>query len=215
MNGGGVGGWQPFGPDLHRESVKSSTFPTLVGLHGAAGAGKATVAAHLCDVHDFRSYALADPIRQLLRQLDPLLSATESLRPLVDNHGWAGAQGHRIHGPEVNRLVNALRTDVGTDVFTPDVWLRRIEAAATADADLLGPAPVVITDITSQLEAQWVLEHGGVMWQVERPGHTRTWQLPDRFVSAVIKNDATVLALTRRVDRAMAGLPRRVDAPVA
>lgn len=215
MNPPGVTGWQPFAPDLHRDGVKSSTFPALVGLHGAPGAGKATVAAHLCDVHDFRSYALADPIRQLLHHLDPLLSATESLRPLVDQAGWAGATGHRIHGPEVNRLVAALRTDVAAEVFGPQVWLHRIDAAATSDADLLGPAPVVVTDISTPDEARWVFDRGGVVWQVDRPGHPATHQLPDRFVTAVIKNDATVLALTRRVDRAMAAVPRHQDVPAA
>ena len=192
-----------------------STFPALVGLHGARGAGKSTVAAHLCDVHDFRSYALADPIRQLLHGLDPLLSATESLRPLVEQGGWTKALEHRIHGPEVDRLVSVLRTDVAVEVFGADVWLRRVEAAARSDADLLGPSPVVISDITTPAEAQWVLDHGGVVWQVDRPAHVAARQLPERYVSAVIKNDATVLALTRRVDRAMAGVRRHDDASQA
>lgn len=190
-------------------------FPALVGLTGAPGAGKATVAAHLCDEHDFRSYALADPIRRLLHRLDPLLSSQDSLRRLVDGSGWDGAIGHRMHGPEVNRLISALREDVGAEVFGADAWLNHLAAAAAGDAVLLGPAPVVVRDIVSPHEAQWVLDHGGVLWWVDRPGYQPTRTLPEALVSTVIKNDATLLALTRRVDRAVAGVPRHENAPAA
>ena len=208
-------GWQPFGPDLHRYVVKEKAFPQLIGLHGAHGAGKATVAAYLCDAHDFRSYALADPLRRALYALDPLLSSRESLRTLIDSGGWTDALTHRIHGPEVSRLLRTMRLDVARDVFGPDVWLRRLEAATVADAELLGVAPAVITDVLTADEAQWVLDNGGVVWQVDRPGHVPTVQIHDRLISAVINNDATELALTRRVDRAIAGISRINDAVLA
>lgn len=191
------------------------SFSQIIGLVGASGAGKATVAAHLCDRHDFRSYALADPLRQVLYGLDPLLSSTTSLRPVVDEFGWAAAMSNRIHGPEVTRLLNALRCDVAREVFGADVWLRRLEAVIATDTDMAGPAPVVLTDVSTLEEAQWVLDGGGVIWRVDRPGTPAPTHLPDRFITTEIRNNDTVLALTRRVDRAMAGLIRHDDATVA
>jgi len=179
----------------------------LIGLTGAPGAGRATIAAHLCDSRDFRSYSLTDPLRQVLYSLEPLLSSQVSLRTLIDESGWAPALAHRIHGPEVTRLLEALRTEVARDVFTVDLWVRRLDALVRSDVEVLGAAPVVVTDVATPEEAQWVLDAGGVIWQVDRPGHPASMQLHDRLVGAVIKNDATMLALTRRVDRALAGIP--------
>jgi hypothetical protein len=191
--------------------MKGRAFPQLIGLHGAIGAGKATIAAHLRTVHDFRSYSLSDPLRQALYAMDPLLSSQTSLRTLVDDVGWHKAMIDRIHGPEVNRLLATLRTDVAREVFGADVWLRRIEAVTSGETDLLGPASVVVTDITTTEEAQWVLTAGGVVWRVERPGYVPSVQVSDGLISSVITNDATVRALTRRVDRAVANLITLTD----
>lgn len=203
--------WQPFPPPGHREDMKGRVFPQLVALHGAPGAGRATIAAHLREAHDFRSHALSDPLRQALYAMDPLLSSQTSLRSLVEAVGWEKAMADRIHGPEVNRLLGTLRTDVAREVFGPDVWLRRLEAIISGEADLLGPAPVVVTDITTTEEARWVLAAGGAVWRVDRPGHIPSVQVSDCLISAVIVNDATVLALTRRVDRAVSSLAYPTD----
>lgn len=41
----------------------------LIGLAGAAGCGKDTVAKFLCDAHEFRQIALADPIRKGIAEM--------------------------------------------------------------------------------------------------------------------------------------------------
>lgn len=207
-------GRQPNAPDLHRHGVKGSGFPQLIGLHGALGAGKATVAAHLCDVHGFRHYSLADPARAALTDLDPLLNAQVSLAPLLAEHGWPGALTHRIHGPEVTRLFTQFDTTART-LFGPLVWIDQLVERATADMDLMGVAPEVLTDVTTDVEAAWVLEQGGAIWSVQRPGHAEAHPLPDDLITAVIKNHATVLALTRRVDRAVGETPAHLTAVMA
>lgn len=194
---------QPNGPAPHRRSVKGSPFPQLIGLHGARGSGKATVAAHLCDAHDFRTYALADPIRAALGDLDPLLSAQVSLAGvLLSEHGWGGAMTHRIYGSEVTRLFTRY-DETARAMFGSGVWVQQLLDRVLADGDLMGPAPVVVTDLTTVAEARWVIGQGGVVWFVERPGYTPDTHLPDNLIGVVIKNHATVLALTRRVDRAV------------
>ena len=196
--------WQPLGSGRHRKNMDSAAFPSMIGLHGASGAGRATIAAHLCSQYDFRSYSLADPVRQALYAMDPLLSAQESLRSLVDVGGWTKAVTDRIHGPEVNRLLDVMRTVVAREVFGPDVWLQRFAASEAVQAELLGPAPVVLTDVTTPEEARWVLAAGGAVWRVARPGFEPAAPLSEDLVTCVVTNDATELALTRRVDRAVA-----------
>lgn len=210
--GGQVPGRQPIGRARHTKSVRT---PPLIGLHGAPGAGRATVAAHLCDRHDFRAYAIADPLRRALYALDPLVGATVSLRAVVDDHGWAQALRHRIYGSEIARLVREMRSGGASDPLGDRVWLRLLDATIAADEAITGAGPLVITDVASEVEAQWVKDRGGVLWHIDRPTSTPATALPDAFAFTEIRNNDTVLALIRRVDRAVAALGRCDTASVA
>lgn len=196
---------QPLSSVTHRQDVILS-IPRLIALHGAPGAGRSTVASHLADSHDFRVHSLADPARQALYELDPLLSSQVSLRELVDQIGWPAAAAHRIHGAEVTRLLRTARVTVPARVLGRDIWLDKVTEAISADIDLTGPAPIVLTDLELTSEATWVLGLGGAIWTVARPSAGEPPRL-EGIPTTLIRNHDTLLALSRRVDRALAGAP--------
>lgn len=197
----------------HRDSVaiqpvSTSTSPLLIGLTGAPGCGSDTASEVLVAEHEFRQFAFTDPIREALLRLDPMLDRSTSLRMLVTELGWHGAREHRTYGPEVRRVHDAY-AGVCRDMFGQDVWVRQLEARVVADANLHGPCPVVIRDVHLPIEAQWVLEHGGVVWKVARPAATPTGDqlAPDLIgpdlISETVLNDASPQAFRRRLDRAL------------
>jgi len=193
-------------------SDQAPTRPTLIGLHGFARSGKDSSALRLIDAHGFRRFAFADPMRDSLLRLDPMLDGTTSLRMLVEEIGWDAAKGHRTYGPEVRRLQQVFATEVCRDLFGPDVWVNHLKARVAADAQLHGPASVVISDVRFANEAEWIVAHGGVIWEVTRPGvgpangHASENPIDPALISLTICNDASLDALARRVDRALAGL---------
>ena len=205
-------------------SAQTPTRPALIGLHGFARSGKDSSALRLVDAHGFRRFAFADPMRDSLLRLDPMLDGTMSLRMLVDEMGWDAAKDHRTYGPEVRRLQQVFATEVCRDLFGSDVWVNHLEARVSADAQLHGPASFVISDVRFANEAEWIVAHGGVIWEVIRPGvgpanaHVSESPIDPALISLTICNDASLHALARRVDRALAGLtalPTTSDLTVA
>ncbi len=204
---------QPMIAAGHRDSVttlptSAPTAPLLIGIAGSVRAGADTVAGLLVDAHEFRRFAFCDPLREALLRLDPMLDRSTSLRMLVADLGWDGARAHRTYGPEVRR-VHDVYAQVSRDMFGEDAWVRLLEARVAADANLHGPCPVVVCDVQSPIEAQWVAEHGGVVWRVERPRlsaapeHETQPALDPSLVTETLLTDASPQALSRRLDRAL------------
>jgi hypothetical protein len=98
----------------------------IIGLSGYAQTGKDTVASHLIKNYDFRRVAFADPIRQALYRLNPLVEVGEfravHLQSPVDSMGWEEVK--KI-SPETRRLLQILGTEVGREMFGPDFWVNR------------------------------------------------------------------------------------------
>lgn len=174
--------------------------PKLIGLHGAARAGKDTVAALLVAV-GYQRFGFADNLRNTLLALDPLIVDVRA-KQLIADIGWEGAKDSEVYGPEVRRLLQNMGTEVGREFFGVDVWVDMVGR----QIDKAGAHHVVVSDVRFPSEAEWVHERGGVVWQVNRPGfggingHASEQVLDVSLVEAHLDNDDTLDELALRVN---------------
>lgn len=171
----------------------------LIGVMGKKRHGKDTFAARLTSTHAYTRLAFADPMRDALYRLDPLirleqdetgplglaLSAGGTLRRLsflVDAYGWEETKAIR----EVRRLLQEYGTGL-RDATHPDVW---VEATLRKAEPILGP--VVITDVRFPNEVDAVRDRGGLLVYVVNPTVPDTND-PHPSENAVDRSDADVI----------------------
>ncbi|WP_051442124.1 hypothetical protein [Arthrobacter sp. H14] len=188
----------------------------LLGLHGFAQVGKDTAGLHLTSGRGFTRYSFADPIREALYTLDPMLDGTVSLAMLLDklDGDWDAAKNHRVYGAEVRRLMQKFGTEVARDLFGPDVWIKVAAAAIAEDR----PDAAVITDVRFTEEAEWINAQGGQVIEITRPGvlringHSSENGLPRELISATIANDGSRTVLAHKLDAALNLTPALANA---
>lgn len=139
----------------------------LIGISGAAGAGKDTLASHLAPFGYVR-VAFADPLRDMALAIDPVVWVcrndywvTMYLADLVALDGWDKAKKL----PGVRRFLQRLGTEGVRNFLGDDTWVRLAEERI---ADL-GDVPVVITDVRYPNEVDLVRRLGGLWVWVNRP----------------------------------------------
>ncbi|WP_431888719.1 hypothetical protein [Nocardiopsis alba] len=182
-----------------------------IALMGYAGSGKDTAADYLVEERGYARVAFADPVRESLLALDPIVHAEPEdygdtyrgvrLSTLVGVCGWDRAK--RVY-PEVRRLLQAHGTEAVRGVIGDDVWvrlaLRRISAAWA------GGRRVVITDVRFPNEVTALRAHGVRLVWLDRPGvgpandHITERSVFPEDADAVIKNDGTPDDLARRLN---------------
>lgn len=140
----------------------------LIGLCGYAGVGKDTAAQVLLDELGFQRIAFADPIKGALLALDPLIPGEDGgpvlrLSEFCQTHPWSEVKDY----PEVRRLMQTMGTEVGRNLFDPDVW---VKLAKRKLESTLSVGDVVVTDIRFPNEARLIRGYGGVLVRLERPG---------------------------------------------
>lgn len=134
-----------------------------IGLVGAAGAGKDTVAEILELRSGYKRVAFADPVRQALLELDPLIDGTQRVSDAVTSTGWEAAK--RNH-PEIRTLLQRVGTDMIRTV-SPHFWVTLALKEAN-EAISNGYIPV-FTDTRFQNELDLIRINGGIIIKVERP----------------------------------------------
>ena len=162
----------------------------IIGLSGYAQTGKDTIAEHLVEHYGFTRIAFADPIRQALYALDPMIPDYPALGGIrlswiVDKSGWENV---KKESPEVRRMLQRLGTEVARNRWGDDFWVD----LAMAKANRLDN--VVITDVRYPNEYDAIVKAGGQVWRVEKPGvsavnahasetaldgHTFDWNIPN------------------------------------
>lgn len=166
----------------------------LIGIGGYAGSGKDTVADVLEDSHGFYRTFMSQPLNAALCRLNPQVEARhgEVFRyvDLINQLGYTKAK----EMAEVRRLLQAMGTEVGRDMFGQTVWidqLRKYLATFKPDDD------VAVTGIRFQNEASMIRELGGKLWWVHRPGygpvnsHSSDNALTYEDFDQVVMNDGT------------------------
>jgi len=132
----------------------------IIGLSGYARSGKDTVAKYLVEHHSFTRVAFADPIRNLLWDMNPLLADGFHLQGVVNAYGWEVA---KTRFPEVRRLLQELGVGARKHI-DEELWV--IKALRTMSGD----GNYVVTDVRFQNEANQIKMTGGQIWRVERTG---------------------------------------------
>lgn len=143
-----------------------------MGIAGRARSGKDTAAGLLVAEYGFTRVAFADPLKDALVALDPVVVAsngrTARLRDVLDVFGgWEGVKGHSLWAPVVRALMqdfgDAVRGHVGVDVW-------RDAAVARVHGVLGSGGRVVVSDVRYPNEFEAVRGLGGVMVRVVRGG---------------------------------------------
>jgi len=142
----------------------------IIGLSGYARAGKDTVATLLWEV-GYRRIAFADILRDAIYAVNPDIKVIVDdettvyapLREVIDEIGWEQAKSS---APSIRGLLQRTGTEMGRELFGENFWVdqtfRKLEAS--------GYNKWVISDTRFPNEADAVVNNGGIVWRVERPG---------------------------------------------
>jgi hypothetical protein len=130
--------------------------------------GKDTAAQVLLEELGFQRIAFADPIKRALLALDPLIPSPKEgqflrLSEYAESHSWSEIKEY----PEVRRLMQVMGTEVGRNLFDPDLW---VKLAKRKLESTLSVGDVVVTDVRFPNEARLIRGYGGILVRVERPG---------------------------------------------
>lgn len=183
---------------LYARLTTPAPLPKIIGLAGYAQSGKDTVASMLAPRYGRRAFA--DALRDVLYALDPDCRHNVDYNDIrgvstwVDEYGWEWAKANT----EVRALLQRLGTEAGRKILGEDIWVK------TAMRDLL--SYTVFTDVRFPNEAQAIVDQGGVVWRVNRPGtgavngHPSETALDDWPYDLLIVNDGSLDDLQKQVD---------------
>jgi len=174
----------------------------IIGLSGYAQSGKDTVADYLVKTHGFTKVAYADPIREALFELDPIVTVANgmqvTLKPVIDLYGWDEA---KTLFPEIRRLIQRFGTEVGRELWHKNFWVRQAFGKFDHNKD-----NIVITDVRFTNEAAAIRGTGGPIWRVVRNGvgpvnpHSSEVALDNFNFDAIIDNNGSLKSLYATVD---------------
>lgn len=148
----------------------------LIGVTGAAQAGKDSVANMLVANYGYTKLAFADGVREMAAAIDPYVDCG------ADRHYTAGNSPFARYSdvlreigyerakqtPDVRRLLQRIGTEAVRDVFGEHAW---IELAQRRALRLPDSANIVFSDVRFANEAAFIRNNGGVVVRVLRPGH--------------------------------------------
>ena len=206
----------------------------VVGLSGYAGAGKDAVADILVSEYGFTKMGFADPLKRMLRRLDPIIGhdlyagccSECSDIPEVEEVRFSDAAQYGFDDESLKRSpwaeeVRDLWQKFGTEVFREedeDYWVMRAERAlleTTAER-------IVFTDVRFENEAEFIydLRDGGVdnvMPGVLLQANSSLWRVarPDHYPEDVHESEQMVGLLGEEVTILNAGSLEDLEEPVA
>lgn len=184
----------------------------LIGLCGYAGAGKDTAAQILIEELYFQRVAFADPIKSALLALDPYVPGDGTfirLSQFIEDRDWAEVKEY----PEVRRLMQILGTEVGRNLFDPEIWVKLAESKILST---MAVGNTVVTDVRFPNEARVIKKHGGTLVRVSRPGfgpvneHVSDRASENWTYDYFVENDSTVEALHEKMQKLVQELRDKV-----
>ncbi len=180
----------------------------IIGLSGYARSGKDTVANILVDTGKWQRISFAAKLKEAVYLLNPYIPTGErdgGIRRLQYIIEQMGEDKAKDYGTEYRRLLQVMGTEVGRNLFGENFWVDI--ALKTADPD----KHIVITDCRFLNEAQGVVDLGGQVWRIRRPGtgpvnnHPSETSLDEWDFDLFIDNDGTIEQLAQQIEDGLAG----------
>lgn len=177
----------------------------VIGILGKKRSGKDTSGDYLINKKNFIKYSFAIPLKRGCMELFGLTEEQVfgDLKEVID--------------PEWGVTPRTLLQIVGTELLQYDVhnhipefnsigrliWVKRFKQWYRQNKDL----NVVICDVRFQHEVDAILDMGGQVWRVERPGlessdtHSSEMDMDNiTNITTVVKNDGTLQDLYNKID---------------
>lgn len=162
----------------------------LIGITGFKRSGKDTLARGLCEALGIQQYSFADPLRNLVAEI---LGLTREQLELVkeDPIPW-------LSGTTPRHMMQTVGTAWGREMIDPELWVKSM-------FQRMPEVGGVTSDVRFPNEAQQLLDRGGVILRVNRPGcvsdgHASEIPLPIELVTHELYNEGTPADL---VDQAL------------
>lgn len=165
----------------------------IVGLTGYARSGKDTIADFLVKEHGFKKIAFADPLREGLLAINPLVGDGVRLVDVINEHGWNGYKKSE-YSDEIRGLMQRTGTEFVRDIIGDNTWIDiAVDRARKA-------TKVIITDVRFENEFNSVKRLNGVVFRVNRSvvtamGHSSETGIDKLPVDGVIHNNGSIQAL--------------------
>lgn len=170
----------------------------ILGLCGAAGAGKGSVALRLVKQHGYVSRSLADPLYEAVSIFTGL-----SVEELQDRRRKEEILPGLGMSPR--RMLQTLGTEWGRNIVSRDIWVHHLFRR-------VGASDVVVADVRFLNEAQAIRRAGGTIWRVTRgstclkddaAAHASEHDLNGFSADEVIENTGDLESLWACVDAAV------------
>lgn len=165
----------------------------IIGLMGKSGSGKDATASWLCTHYGFARLAFADPLKL----------GAKHIFSLNDSQLW-GAEKDVVDpfwGMTPAQILQRMGTECMRDGFSTDLWVKALLR------QIVPGDHTVITDVRFPNEAQAVLDWGGVLVRVVRPGyaskrapHASETALDNWPADRKLVNSGTITDLRNAVD---------------
>lgn len=142
---------------------------SILGLVGAIGSGKTTLARRLVEDHGFVNFHMGRPLKNMLRVLG------------LSEEDVAGTPEQRarpqplLGGKSARYALSTLGTDWGRKMITPDLWANAVRLRIEQHlSESLNPAPIVIDDLRFSNDWDVVQQFGGIILTIRRPAKERS-----------------------------------------
>lgn len=176
----------------------------LIGVSGYGQSGKNSTTAVLARDFGYEDRAFADPLKEALLRLNPIIGETDPdrLKDVVDEHGWEYAKKY----PECRALLQRMGTEVGREMFGTNFWVEQGMRGVT------GESLVAFSDVRFYSEADAIRAVGGKVIRINRKdhgpvnGHRSETELDSYPFDLVLYNDGTLEDLAKEVHRAVQSL---------
>lgn len=174
----------------------------LIGLIGQARVGKDTVGEYLHENYLFNRRSFAGPLKTMLESVfGDRFDSGDREQPI----DWLGKSPRQ--------LMQTLGTEWGRNLVHPDLWVLLAENEwklhTARRYNVENGINMVFTDVRFHNEADMILDQGGELWHIVRPGangisgHISELAEWDDYARTVIINNGTLDDLFAAVDTIM------------